>query len=428
MFAVRMLLIPLMIIGLSGASPEAFAAQGVKIEKVGVGTVVKVTRAGAVLRLKEGDPLQSGDEINTDAQTAADIRLEDETLIRLGVSSSYKVEESSKFLSLIHRLITGVVRIQVPKSESKASEIKFRLYTPEGTIGVRGTEFVVTRNSAGTELRGIDGEVLFGPADADFAQAENFVQVRRGFYSVVKAGGKANKPEKFNLGEYLQQINGASGVFGPLSGKAPPVKTYARTKSPGSQPAAPAAPSATGASKPAATVASNVGGGKSNDNHVNWQKRLYDAVLAGNVEKLKEAIQKGADVNKPEVGYTPLQMAITEAEKKDVEVLTTLLQNGADPNQPNNKGYTPLMMLGRGMFDMSQDKAMEYARALVDPGGADIEAKNKKDGNKTAADYATDNNFKELADYLLGDEAAADQLRAMEAKAAEEKEKKKKGK
>lgn len=415
MFAVRMLLIPLMILGFFGASPAAVAAIGVKIEKVGVGTVVKVTRAGAVLRLKEGDPLQSGDELNTDAQTAVDIRLEDETLIRLGVSSTYKVEESSKFLSLIHRLITGVVRIQVPKAENKASDIKFRLYTPEGTIGVRGTEFVVIRTSAGTELKGLDGEVLFGPAEADFAQAENFVQVRRGFSSSVKAGGKANKPEKFNLGEYLQQINGAGGVFGPLSGKAPPVKMYARSVTPSAPAAAPSAPAATAASKPAATVSANVGGGKRNDNHVNWQKRLYEAVLDAKIGKVKEAIAKGADVNmlEKDLGYTPLQMAITEAKEKDVEVLLILLQNGANPNAANHDGLTALMLLGKGKFDMDQGKAMEYAKALVNPGGADIEVKNKKDGGKTAGDYAAESGFQELADYLNGDEAAADQLEHM---------------
>lgn len=401
MFAVRKLLIPLTISAIFGMhSMPAWAGQGIKIEKVGVGTQVKVTRSGSVVRLKEGDPLQSGDELSTDEQTAVDVRLDDDTLIRVGVSSTYKVEESSKFLTLVHRLITGVVRIQVPKAENKGSEIKFRLYTPEGTIGVRGTEFVVIRTSEGTELKGLAGEVLFGGADADFAQADKFVQVRRGFQSMVKAGGAASKPEKFVLEQYLQQINGRSGVFGPLSGRTQPPKVYARASTGASAPAAaPVAQASAPKGQQAKAPSGNVGGGSSASARTNWDKKLFEGVLDADLAKVKEALKNGADVNATQLGHTPLQIAVMESKEKDQEIMAELLMHCADPNV-KSKGLTLLMFIAKNKLDL------EYAKIMVEPGGADYKAKDKN-GN-TAADYAADSGFKELEDYLLSEEAEKD--------------------
>ncbi len=405
MFAVRKLLIPLIFIALVG-STEAWAAQTIKIEKVAVGTQVKVTRSGSVVRLKEGDFLQSGDELSTDAQTAVDVRLADESLIRVGVNSTYKVEESPKFLTLIHRLITGVVRIQVPKAEKKNADIKFRLYTPEGTIGVRGTEFVVIRTADGTELKGLDGEVLFGPAETEFQEADKFVQVRRGFQSAVKAGGRAAKPEKYNMQEYLREINGRNGAFGPLAGRRQESKSYARRAAETPAPVVAQVPDAPKAAEKKVAAKGNDNAGSK----TNWEKVLFDGVLNSDLAKVKLALRNRANVNAVEFGHTPLQIAVMEASSKDKDIMIELLSACADPNV-RSKGITLLMFIGKNKLDI------EYAKALIEPGGADYRAKDK-DGN-TAADYAADAGFKELADYLDSEEAEKDYEDAMARKAAQ---------
>lgn len=417
MGVVRKLLIPLGILLIMGQPSMALAAQAVTIEKVALGNEVKVKRNGAVIRLKEKDQLQSGDELSTDAQTAVDVRLEDQTLIRVGVSSTYKVEESSKFLALIHRLITGVVRIQVPKNESKNAEIKFRLYTPEGTIGVRGTEFVVIRSAEGTELKGLDGEVVFGPAETDFAAAEKFVVVKRGFHSRVKAGQASTKPEKFELLDYLQHINGAKGPFGPLSGRKAESKTYARKDSSGAS--KPVAQGPLGAAPEKKDEKYNLVGKRDEGVvHVDWQRRLINGLIDSKASQVQEALSHGADPNLTEEksGLTPLQIAVQLAEKKDREILIALVVAGANPDKMNKEGETPLMYIADHGLDL------EYAKALVDS-GADIEIKDKV--GYTAADIAKEKDYKELEQYLRSDEAQKDMEEGQAARLKREKEKEK---
>jgi len=406
MFAARMLLIPLGIFSLTAA---AEAAPG-KIEEVGKGTLVKVSRAGTVVRLKKGDALQSGDEVTTDAETAVDIRLEDETLIRVGVNSAYRIQEDSKINSLVHRLLSGVVRVLVPKSEAKSSAVKFRLYTPEGTIGVRGTEFVVIRSNGKTQLKGLDGTVMFGPVEADFSNDSIFVNVGRGFHSTVSQTDKtASKPEKFDLPKYLQEINGKAGQFGPLAARVEGTKMHARVNVPASLPVA-----AVAAAKPAIIAQEipqkkpAVGGG------VNQQKLLLEGALNGDLKQVREAMQKGAEVNSTnEIGVTALQMALTEKSEKHKDVVIYLIANGANVNIKDKQGLTPLMFVAEHKLDI------EYARALVDPGAADMTAEDRQ--GRIPAEIARAVGYEELTAYLESQAAIDDYNNAVEERAARKK-------
>ncbi|RZA00326.1 MAG: hypothetical protein EOP11_18450, partial [Proteobacteria bacterium] len=139
------------------ATGPAYAA-GALLEMVaGAGSdpTVLVKRGGKSLQLKKGAALESGDELITDRAGAVDIRLEDKSLLRVGSNSSYRLEENSSTHQFIHRLISGIVRVLVPKGE-KAAAMKLEVRTAEGTIGVRGTEFVVIRNGSATELKGLE--------------------------------------------------------------------------------------------------------------------------------------------------------------------------------------------------------------------------------------------------------------------------------
>lgn len=410
MFAVRMLLSLFVFVSFT-LGGDAFAAAG-KIEEVGQGTLVKVTREGAVVRLKKGDALQSGDEVATDAETAVDIRLEDDTLIRIGVNSSYKVQEDSKINSLIHRLLTGVVRVMVPKSAGKNTAVKFRMFTPEGTIGVRGTEFVVIRSDGKTQLKGLDGEVMFGPADADFENAGAFVLVGRGFDSEISAGGKAaSKPAKFDQPKYLQEIGSKGGLFGPLASRGGNVKVHARRDNSG----AAAAPVVTAAPVPAKAPPADKSIGAKKKPVVagtNWLKVLLKGAYDGDMDKVKQALGKGADINgvDKDVGFTALQVAMSENSTKHKEMVIYLIKRGASVNVRNKQGLTPLMVVAEEQLDM------EYAKALVYPGGADIDAVDKN--KRMAQDIAREKGYNELADYLESKEAGDDAERALTEKSA----------
>lgn len=412
MFAGRMLLKLLVCFTLL-LGGDAWAT-GAKIEEVGTGTLVKVSRAGSMIRLKKGDPLQSGDEVNTDADTAVDIRLEDDTLIRVGVNSSYKIQEEPKVNALIHRLLSGVVRVLVPKSESKTSDVKFRMYTPEGTIGVRGTEFVVIRSAGRTQLKGLDGEVMFGAAEADFGNAGAFTMVNRGFHSEVGAGAKPDKPAKFDLPKYLQEINGQGGQFGPLAARGGNAKVHARSQDrEAPAPVVKAAPVAVAANKPepAAKLEPKK---KPVAEKVNWQNEFLTGAYEGDLAKVKQALEKGAHINGTgKVGYTALQMAMSANSDKNKDVVIFLIKSGASVNVRNKEGLTPLMLVAKEHLDM------EYAKALVYPGGADINALDKD--KKMAQDIARDSGYTELADYLSSTEAGDDAAKALEEKKARKK-------
>ena len=68
---------------------------------------------------------------------------------------------------------------------------------------------------------------------------------------------------------------------------------------------------------------------------------LMDAVYEGNLVKVKELVENGADVNaQGEYGDNPLGGA---AHFGYLEIVEYLVKNGADVNLTNKKGHTVLM-------------------------------------------------------------------------------------
>jgi ankyrin repeat protein len=107
---------------------------------------------------------------------------------------------------------------------------------------------------------------------------------------------------------------------------------------------------------------------------------LHDIAARGTAAAVKESVELGADVNEPNrVGYTPLSIAasrgdvdvaralldagadVDSADKTGTtalaaavlnskgrgEMITLLLERGADPTKPNNRGQTPLELARR---------------------------------------------------------------------------------
>ena len=73
---------------------------------------------------------------------------------------------------------------------------------------------------------------------------------------------------------------------------------------------------------------------------------IKEIVKKGDIEKLKELIEKGTDLNKQyKYGVTVLNYLSNKINRKEFgnEMFELLLKNGADPNIPDNYGWTPLM-------------------------------------------------------------------------------------
>lgn len=69
-------------------------------------------------------------------------------------------------------------------------------------------------------------------------------------------------------------------------------------------------------------------------------QELSNAVIAGDINRIKFLVGKGADLNKPDPqGWSPLQNAARQ--RKD-GLIKTLVELGADPNRIDTNGITPL--------------------------------------------------------------------------------------
>jgi hypothetical protein len=297
------------------------------------------------------------------------------------------------------------------------------MFTQEGTIGVRGTEFVVTRNGNTTEIKGLDGEVLFGAADADLSNTAHLQMVTRGFQSSIAAGAKtAAKPEKFDLKKYLDEVNGKnSAAFGPLAGGggaakasryvraavAAPVAVQVTAKSNSGAYTIPTPVKAAAPTKAAALDPAVV------------QDEFLAAVVENNIPKAKIALKEGARINEKSSksqGHTALQISLTSSKNianasAEMDMFVFLVHAGANVDAVDENGLTPLMFAAQNKVNI------EFVRALVYGGGAELDI--EKDG-KTAADMAKANGYEEMAVYLNSKEAETDHETAIADRKAEQ--------
>ncbi len=100
-----------------------------------------------VKELKSGDTIVEGSIINTSSHGSVKLLMSDRTLLDLGPSTLFKIDEyktSGKKKKIRQASLTleyGKIRALVTKRLGKKS--KFRIRTRSATMGVRGTEFMV---------------------------------------------------------------------------------------------------------------------------------------------------------------------------------------------------------------------------------------------------------------------------------------------
>lgn len=373
------------------AGSGAAYADHAKLEKIHGSSAISIKRDGKNVSLKAGDLLQAGDELATDDHTSADVRFDDQTLVRVGVNSTYKIVEEQGASKFIHKLFSGIVRVLVPvKKEGNGDEIKFKMNTPEGTIGVRGTEFTVLREGSRTVLRGMSGKVMFGPAESDFAKPELFIYVPRGMESSVAAKGKPSEPKKYDMEGYLKELDKKGGVFGSAE-KVSNVSMKRREMKEAAIAATVRAAPAANAEKPA--PAANAEKPKA-EAGLTPDEQLMAAVKGLNLAKAKKAAALGASgKQRDENGDTLLHMVVSK--KNSENFITLLVDRGADVNARNKENLTPLMQMAM------IGGPIENAKALL---AFDADPNLKTKDNETALDLAKleapEKRYKKLIELL----------------------------
>lgn len=145
--------------------------------------------------LAAGQPLGEGNDLVTGADSHVTVRLVDGTVLRLRPASRLLLRESRRVPSANTvqsgaRLEQG--RVEVEAAPVGAGKPGFRIETPQGVLGVRGTEFRVATDGSAGETRGevLEGVVAFSGKGGAAAP------VGAGFGSVIGGAGQVAAPVK----------------------------------------------------------------------------------------------------------------------------------------------------------------------------------------------------------------------------------------
>lgn len=157
--------------------------------------VVGGARSGGAA-LSAGQPLPEGSELVTDAGGHVTVRLVDGTLLRLRPGSRASLSESRRVpgtdaTQAAARLEQG--RIEVQARKAPAGRPGFRIGTPQGVLGVRGTEFRVSVDADVTRGEVLEGLVAVSGAARGAPAVEQ--RVAAGFGTAVDAAGRLATPQ-----------------------------------------------------------------------------------------------------------------------------------------------------------------------------------------------------------------------------------------
>jgi hypothetical protein len=182
------------------AAPEdQIPAVILKVEGDGVANVRK--HSGVVESAGARGKVYVGDRVITDARSAVHLMLNDGSVLKIGFSSEFtleKVENNRKYLSWFFKLVHGTIRALVEKVPTQ--ETHLRIETQSGTIGVRGTEFVLAYDEAtsSSSVFMLEGVVSYGVANCE--KAHTCLDVRGGeSATMAKDALKPNTPSSYTL-------------------------------------------------------------------------------------------------------------------------------------------------------------------------------------------------------------------------------------
>lgn len=160
-------------------------------------TAVSGQASSAGAPLVNGQLVPEGSDVTTGAGGQVTIRLVDGTVLRLRPSTRLQVSTSRRVpdadaVQSGARLEQG--RVEVDAAKAPAGRPGFRIETPQGVLGVRGTEFRVASleqdGQASTRGEVLGGAVVVGGRDESSAAQT----VAAGFGTVVDASGRVAPP------------------------------------------------------------------------------------------------------------------------------------------------------------------------------------------------------------------------------------------
>lgn len=184
------LLLLILSTGAAGVPGQSAQAQSVRVAQVSGATAL--THSGAVAALKPNDRVRPGDEIATDANSAALLRLSDGSTVEVYPSSRVVFQDAShtawrNFLEVWF----GTVKIHIEKLSGRPNPKS--VTTPTAIIAVRGTIFDVRVDQEATTQVGVE-EGLVSVAELGAPQAEVFVSP--GFATTVQRGQSPAPPQQ----------------------------------------------------------------------------------------------------------------------------------------------------------------------------------------------------------------------------------------
>lgn len=164
-------------------------------------SVIGQVQAGApASAVQAGQPLPEGTPISTGADGHVTIRLVDGTLLRLRPDSRLQLRESRELRDAAvvrsgARLDKG--RVEIEAAPARPGRAGFTITTPQGVLGVRGTEFRVAIDEQRAVTRGevLGGVVAFDADSAATATTARSPRVEAGYGAVI-GGGTVQPPTR----------------------------------------------------------------------------------------------------------------------------------------------------------------------------------------------------------------------------------------
>ncbi len=138
--------------------------------------------------LASGDNLAAGDMVRTGAQSSTTLRFVDGARVLVRPDSELKIErlaQSRAGASTTLRLQRGSADSVVPPAQGASAPSRYEMRTPHTNLGVRGTEFRTTADSAASRVEVLEGRV--GARAGTASRAESLVGA--GFGAVGAAAG-----------------------------------------------------------------------------------------------------------------------------------------------------------------------------------------------------------------------------------------------
>ena len=139
-----------------------------------------------------GQALPEGSELESGPDGHVTVRLVDGTVLRLRAGGRARIDTSRRVQGTDStrsgvRLDQGRVEVQAPPA--RGGRPGFRIDTPQGVLGVRGTEFRVETTASHTR-----GEVMEGVVAVSAAANANEQRVQAGYGTVIDASGRVAAP------------------------------------------------------------------------------------------------------------------------------------------------------------------------------------------------------------------------------------------